>query len=197
MIFVFDLDDTVCETDSYSEKYILNFFRENKWPYKQIATTVRYAEKKFDWDHDIALKWYKEYGDQMMLEFPCKPNAISTINSLYESGHTIIIATARATDWHTNPEEITRKWLKNNGIKYNKLYIGRFDKEEICKEVNADIFIDDDINITERVANYFNTSPNKRTFLMNTDYNKSLKESENVIRVKDFKDFLIKIEKLT
>lgn len=192
MIFVFDLDDTVCETDSYSEQYILNFFKENSWPYKQIAKTVRYAEKKFDWDHQTALKWYKEYGDQMMLEFPCKPNAISTINSLYELGHTIIIATARATDWHTNPEDITKKWLANNGIKYNKLYIGRFDKEVICKEVNADVFIDDDISITGRVANYFSNFPNKKTFLMNTDYNSSLKEEKNVIRVTDFTDFLTK-----
>lgn len=30
MVFVFDLDDTICETDKYSEKYILNFFKTHK-----------------------------------------------------------------------------------------------------------------------------------------------------------------------
>ena len=28
MIFVFDLDDTVCDTDSYSEYYILNYIKK-------------------------------------------------------------------------------------------------------------------------------------------------------------------------
>lgn len=37
MTFVFDLDDTICETDKYSEKYILNFFKINHLPYKLIT----------------------------------------------------------------------------------------------------------------------------------------------------------------
>ena len=76
MIFVFDLDDTICETDLYSEKYIKKFIKENNLPYKQVAKNVRFAESKFDWNMDAALKWYKKYGDDMMAEFPCKKNAV-------------------------------------------------------------------------------------------------------------------------
>ena len=56
MIFVFDLDDTVVDTDGYSEMYIKRFFEENKWPYKQIFTVARFAEKKFDWNNETALE---------------------------------------------------------------------------------------------------------------------------------------------
>lgn len=75
MVFVFDLDDTICETNEYSEKYIRDFLRAHNSPYKQIATKVRHAEMKFDWDEETAIKWYKQYGDKMISELPCKKNA--------------------------------------------------------------------------------------------------------------------------
>lgn len=197
MIFVFDLDDTICETDSYSEKYISEFFKANNLPYKKIASCTRFAEKKFDWDTQTALNWYKEHGDKMMEEFPCKKDAVETINNLYDNGHTIIFATARANDWHKDPEKATLNWLKKTKIKYNKLYIGRVDKETICEEENADIFIDDDIKITQKVAEYFKStnSKQKKVFLMTTNYNKTLEPSPFVTRVLNFKDFINKINK--
>lgn len=187
MIFVFDLDDTICDTDSYSEKFILAFFNENKLPYKQIDTNTRFAEAKFDWDTETALKWYKTYGDDMMLHFPCKPHTVNVINDLYQKGHIIIIATARATDWHSNPEEITKKWLSNNKIKYHKLYIGRVDKEMICKEENADVFVDDDIKITTRVANH---NLDTKVFLATTNYNRNLEIPSSIKRIENFQDMI-------
>ena len=186
MIFVFDMDDTICDTDSYSEYYIEKFFIEHKMPFKKVCKVVRFAEQKFDWDKDTALNWYKTYGDEMMLNFPCKNGAKEIINKLYELGHTIIIATARADDWHTEPERITKEWLENTGLKYSKLIIGRVDKEKVCEEENADIFVDDDINITSRVANYFSDKKGKTSMLITTDYNKNLQTGENVVRIKDF-----------
>lgn len=189
MIFVFDLDDTICDTDAYSEKYINNFIKNNKLPYKQIATNVRFAESKFDWDTATALKWYKEYGDQMMLEFPCKKDVLNFINKLHDNGHKIVIATARATDWHSRPEEITIEWLKENNIPYDQIFIGRIDKEKICEETKADFFIDDDLSIVEKVAIYFNSvGGNKQAFLATTNYNKNFEIPKNVIRVKDFNE---------
>jgi uncharacterized HAD superfamily protein len=189
MIFVFDLDDTVIDTDGYSEKYIKNFFEKHNLPYKQIFNVARFAEKKFDWDNETALEWYKTYGDQMMLEFPFNKDAKEVINSLYDLGNTIIIATARANDWHVDPEGITKKWLEQNELKYHKLYIGRIDKEKICEETNADFFLDDDLKITARVGTYFNARGRGISCLFNTAYNQNLEEDVNVVRVKSFKEF--------
>ena len=194
MVFVFDLDDTICDTDGYSESYIKEFFVKYHFPYKQIEKDVRFAEKKFDWDDETALNWYKEFGDDMMAEFPCKPHAVEVINRLRENGHKIVIATARATDWHTKPQEITLKWLDDVGIKYDRIYIGRIDKEKICEEVNADVFIDDDLKITEKVAKYFEGKSGKHVFLSTTSYNKSKLAPNGVERVRDFLEFERKLE---
>ena len=191
MRFVFDLDDTVCDTDSYSEEYILNFISENNLPYKKIANSVRFAERKFDWDMEYALNWYKEYGDEMMLNFPCKIGAKELINELYDLGHRIVIATARSDDWHKEPVSVTNEWLKKEGIRYHKLYVGRIDKEKICEDEGANFFIDDDIKITKRVADYFRECSDRfgKSFIMNTLYNSSLEIDENVCRVHDFFEF--------
>lgn len=187
MVFVFDLDDTLCDTDSYSEEYILKFFKDNNMPYKQIAKIVRYAEAKFNWDSETALKWYKTYGDEMMLNFPIKENALELLNNIKKAGHKIIIATARASDWHTSPEETTKKWLENNNVPYDKLYVGRVDKELICEEEKADIFIDDDIKITAKVAEH---NKNMKVFLASTPYNKTQDISLNVIRIENINEIL-------
>lgn len=139
---------------------------------------------------DTALSWYKQYGDEMMLNFPPKKNAVKVINLLHDLGHKIVIATARATDWHTEPEKITKSWLNKVGLKYDKLYIGRIDKEKICEETNADIFVDDDIKITTRVAEYFSDSNNKQAYLFSTDFNKTLPNPQGVKRIKSLKKLL-------
>lgn len=185
MIFVIDIDDTISETDKYSEYYISKFIKENNLPYKQIKKITRFAEAKFDWSVETANKWYKEYGDQMMLEFPCKENSVETINKLHDLGHKIIIATARANDWHSEPERITIEWLKKNDIKYDKLYVGRIDKEKICIEEKADYFIDDDVKLCERVLNdSISTTP----IIMLTDYNKTIEVSKQIIKIRDLSE---------
>ncbi len=199
MIIVFDLDDTLCDTDKHSEKYMLKFFKQHKLPYKQVAKNVRFAEQKFDWDTETAIEWYKTYGDEMMLKFPISKSMVKLINKLYNANNKIIIATARANDWHTDPEGVTLSWLKNNGIKYHKIYIGRLDKEKICETENADIFIDDDIKITSRVAEYFKTlnQPNKKVYLTTTGYNRTLPTPQGVERVKSVKKFLKSVNKMS
>ena len=195
MKFVFDLDDTICATDAYSEKYIAKFIKTHKLPINKVSTSARFAEKKFDWDYATANAWYKKYGDEMMFNFPCNKGAKKFLDKVHKAGHTIIIATARANDWHTDPETITKMWLKKMGIKYDKMYIGRVDKEAICAEEDADFFIDDDLEITKRVALEF-SGKQKTCFLMTTDYNANLTSSEGVVRVLNFKDFYNKLKEL-
>jgi len=185
MIFVFDIDDTISETDKYSTEYILNYFEKCNLPYKQIQRVSRFAEAKFDWDVKTALKWYKKYGDEMMLNFPCKPHALEVIQQLKADGHKIILATARANDWHTDPEKCTLEWLKKVGLPYDKIYIGRIDKEKICLDEKADFFVDDDISmITKITADCHDT----KALLLNTDYNLTKEVPHEIIRIDNFLD---------
>lgn len=190
MIFVIDVDDTLSDTDEYSEEFISNFFVAHNLPYKLINKNSRYADGKFDWDTDTAIKWYKTYGDDMSLDFPVKPNAVETVNELYDAGHKIIFATARDKTWHNDPEGMTRKWLLKNGFKFHKLYVGREDKEQICLKENADYFIDDDIKICSRVLGY---SKHTTPILTLTNFNRELEKPENlkmVANIAEIKDII-------
>lgn len=58
------------------------------------------------------------------------PDALSSVNSLYDKGHEIVFYTARS--W---PEyEMTKDWLDRHGFKYHQLIMGK---------LNYDVFIDD------------------------------------------------------
>ncbi len=188
MIFVFDLDDTISKTHEFSVEYISKFLKEHNWPYKQISYEGRFAERNFDWDMDTAKSWYKQYGDEMMAHFPCKKNAVKLLQHLHKDGHIIVIATARATDWHVHPNELTLKWLNDNKIPYDKVFIGRIDKEKICDEVDADYFIDDDLGIISRVEEYFQKKGKGKAFLATSNFNKNLETPEGVTRFADFKE---------
>lgn len=58
------------------------------------------------------------------------PGAVEGINSLFNAGHTIIIWTARGWEQF----RVTEFWLKNNGINYHSLLMGK---------PIVDLFIDD------------------------------------------------------
>ena len=189
MIFVVDLDDTVCLTAEYSLNYIVNFIKKNNLPYKQISSNARFAEKNFDWSMEEALAWYKEYGDQMMAEFPCVDYAVEFLQAIHNKNSKTVIATARTTDWHTDPEKITKNWLSENKIPYDKIYFGRADKQQICEEVGADCFIDDDVNIVKKVVDHFASIKRPiKVFLMTSEFNKELECPNGAIRVQSFKD---------
>ena len=187
MTFVFDIDDTISDTAGYSEKYIEQFFIEHNVPYKKTNQISRFAEAKFDWDEQQAIRWYKVYGDEMALEFPCIEGAKELINKLFDDGHRIIIATARETVWHNTPVLVTKLWLQKNKIKYSKLYTGRIDKEQICEDENADFFMDDDLKITAKVASHFaEKGKTIQSMLATTAFNKDKTPGEGVLRIQNF-----------
>lgn len=183
MVFVFDIDDTISETDAYSEYYITRFLKENNLPYVKVRDNTRYAEAKFSWDGATALKWYKCFGDEMMREFPCKQYAREVVNTLHDMGHKVVIATARSKTWHDDPLGVTTDWLEKQHIKYDKLYVGRSDKENICQIENADYFLDDDVELCTKVANL---NSKTKSLLFNTDYNKTVEISPKITRVNSF-----------
>lgn len=189
MIFIFDIDDTISNTGEYGREYMLNNFKNNNLKYKEKNGNAKEPIDQFCWTYEEAHSWYKEYGDEMLLSFPCFEGAVETINKLYDAGHEIIFATARSTDWYNKPIETTRKWLKRNRIKYNKLYTGRMDKEKICELEDANVFVDDNLGTCLRVAEYFKGSNNK-VFLMNTCEDKRKDLPSNIIRIDQIKDII-------
>lgn len=60
---------------------------------------------------------------------------INYVNELFETGHTIIIDTARGSETGIDWFETTSKQLIKWGCRYHKLRVGQ--------KINADLFIDD------------------------------------------------------
>ena len=77
------------------------------------------TKKNGDWDYPDA----KPFKDK-----------IAKLNKLYDEGHTIIYFTARGMDSGRDLTELTKKQLKEWGVKYHKLIFGK---------PAADVYIDD------------------------------------------------------
>jgi hypothetical protein len=84
----------------------------------------------FDLDGTLCSNTFGKYTDAIPFE-----KAISEVNRLYESGHTIIIDTARGGTSKIDWREMTEKQLSSWGIKYHQLHVGQ--------KIHADIFVDD------------------------------------------------------
>ena len=194
MIFVFDIDDTLCKTNEYFEMCIDDYIKKNNLKIKKIEDTSPYIANKYDWNNETAKKWYKQNGDRLLGEIPCKENVVETLKYLHNNGHKIILATARSKDWYQDPELSTLYWLKKNDIVYDKLFIAcEGIKEKICEIVNADFFVDDDIKMAKTVLNFF--KHNIKVFLADANHNKGEILPEGITRLNNFSN-LCEISKL-
>lgn len=75
-----------------------------------------------------------------------RPGAVEAINKLKEEGHEIYIITARDNEFHEYPYMLSKNWLDNNNIEYDKLIVNARGKASVCKNEKIDIFIDDQLN---------------------------------------------------
>lgn len=79
----------------------------------------------------VEQKEYWKYAEAI----PIKPY-IKRINKLYDEGNTVVLYTSR----YPEDEEVTKTWLKENGVKYHRIIFGKF---------RADIYVDSNAKIPE------------------------------------------------
>ena len=75
----------------------------------------------FDIDGVLAMEpptvnWYERYP-----ECPPNPDAIEVVNTLMDDGHEVVLHTAR---WEED-REVTVEWLKEHGVRYTALVMGK------------------------------------------------------------------------
>lgn len=99
----------------------------------------------FDWTPKEATLFYKNNAERIGANLTTVPHSKEYIDRLKEDGHKIIIITARDDGTWCNPHTLTRTWLSNNYIYYDKLIFtrGAGFKLEKCLENNIHIMIDD------------------------------------------------------
>ena len=146
----------------------------------------------FDWTDEEENSFYSSNIQSFAQKLKPIEDSPYYIKKLREAGHEIYIITGRDNGEYTNPYELTREWLKNYNIVYDKLlFTNAYDehaKTEVCLENNIDLMIEDSTRISLDLINN-----GIKVYTMNTRYNQ---KEKTLNRVSKWKEIYEKISKL-
>lgn len=185
-----DIDDTITNSSDVFIKYAREYNLKNNIDFRINTNKINQSEA-FGWDEYNQKRFSKEYLKKILIEAQPKENSIKIINKLKKEGYKIYLVTSRCEDELKDMYNITKMWLLNNKVNYDKLIINSFNKEEDCLKYNVTIFIDDNYENCEKVYN----NVTKNVFLYNSNYNSNY-ENHNFARVFNWNDIYIKIKNL-
>lgn len=180
-----DIDNVISKFDEALEEEFLKHDKELRNT-GIINLNKHMTEGMFDWTNEEVWSFYLENIERIAKNLEVKEGAKEYIEKLKEDGHTIVIITGRDNGEYTDPYGMTKKWLNEKEIIYDKLILtdayknNKHAKTEKCFENNIDIMIDDSIrNYRDCIEN------NITTLLMDTPYNRTEKD---IIRVNNWKE---------
>lgn len=148
----------------------------------------------FNITKDQEKDFWDKYLDFYAREEKIRPFAKEVIDKLKEEGNEIYIITAR---WNAdrddevgaNMRNITKNWLDENGINYDKLIFTKSSKLQYCIDNRIDLMIEDDEkNISE-------LSSKVPVICYDADYNRNCEDS-NIVRCYSWYDIYTKIRQL-
>ena len=178
-----DIDDTLSETFEtllpYAQKYTIeDLKRKSKVNIEGNLSNHFYIVHINGWNEQEAVRFWKKYYSEVLREVNIKKFAAEVINKLKQEGHKIYIITARWEMRADNVREITEKWLKDNNVEYDGLFLNAGDKLQLAKENNIDVFIDDSYSNCKNIADNTDT----KVYIMNTKMNETFRD-EKIKRV--------------
>lgn len=139
MNIAIDVDDTLTDTFDYFIPFVAEYFgwderelREKRISYSNLPPGYRHEE----------LALVKAYGDKFVPYTPFKKGAREAVAALKAAGHRIVIVTARADTFYTDPYKTTEDELRNGGIDYDKL-VCAMDKSKVYEAEKIDLVLDD------------------------------------------------------
>ncbi len=153
-----------------------------------------YDERKaFGLSEEEAEKFWNEYLVKYIESMPreCTKEVIDIL----KENHEIYIITARdeyglPQEYYGSMQKLTKKWLEENKIYYDKLIFSSEGKLDVCQENKIDVMIEDSPNNIEKLS-----KGDLQVFCYDSSYNKKA-NGNNVIRVYSWYDILNKIQKI-
>ncbi|MFA6860586.1 MAG: HAD hydrolase-like protein [Clostridia bacterium] len=182
-----DIDDTLTDTTTnLLDDFWLPIFKAEGLNFKIISNHNYYFLRYYGSKSKMDELWEKYY-DKFNEIIPIKYNASRVIKLLREEGHKIFIVTARSQ----NSAEIRSKyWLKLRNVEYDGFAAFATNKVKDCKIFGITTFVDDAPSNCMDLSN-----AGIKTFMMTHKTNLGL-ELNNVIRVKDWSEFYLRIKDL-
>ena len=161
-----DIDDVITNSSETIEEYVMKDSNSEK-----LQKHMKEIMKGNPSDPDVisfCMKIYLEAFQKVTL----KDNAKRVIQNLLDNGNEIYLITARGEnlEFFKGSEEITKKFLEDNNIKYNKIIFNAVNKAQLCVDNQIDLMIDDSIEHCEDIKNIgiksivFTSNVNKNTF---------------------------------
>ena len=146
-----DIDDTLTNTYelafNYAEYYTINELKKEIKYVEREKIRNRFTQSFHNWSDEEDRVFWDKYYETIVNNVRIKIFAKEVINQLRKDSNEIYFITARHKSNKFDIEETTKKWLKSNDIKYEKIYLTVLDKAKVVKENNIDIFIDDNITV--------------------------------------------------
>ena len=148
-----DLDGVVFDSEKefrvYSEIFDMIDLKQNS---KTDNRKLKFQDR-FQWTQKETEDFLKKYHKQIIEESNFMPGVKRILKLLKEEGNSLILITARG-GINKDMIKITEERLKENGMDiFDKYYWATENKEEVCKEENIDIMIDDFCKNCESIAN--------------------------------------------
>lgn len=143
----------------------------------------------YDWTPEENMDFCVKYLEEVVLQAEVKENAKDIIQKLKDEGHHINIISSRAFPMFKTPYETTEKFLKEKGIVYDKLLVGKIEKRSSCVENQLDVLIEDEVKYINEMSEFM------PVIVFDEIYNKQC-EGKNVIKVTSWLEIYDKIKEL-
>lgn len=178
-----DIDDTITSSwSTYAKEYakVLGIEEDkliNGKPYYSDIIKEKYTLEEY-------FEKIKPINDKITPILPLKEDVKEIIDKIYELGHTITFITARGKET-TNAYEVTKKYLDDSNIKYEKLILSPLNKSKVCLEEKIELFIDDSIKHCNAVS-----GEGIDVLMFETRYNKDYLELKHIKSWKEIYEYI-------
>ena len=126
-----------------------------------------------------------------MKEVKPKTLAVEYLQKLHNEGHKIVLITARWKAKEFDIREITKRWIEEHNIPYDKLIVNAENKLVAAKQENIDVFVDDTFKNCKMISDNC-----IKTYLMDSRTNRGF-EDEKITRVYSWPHLYMKLNDKT
>lgn len=184
-----DIDNTITDTlpvlKEYCKRYNDTVVKRNLQMHEDGVASYNL----YDWTQEENMDFCIRYLEEVVLQAEVKESAREIIERLKNEGHNINIISSRAVPMFKTPYETTEKFLREKGIVYDKLLVGRIEKKSSCIENELDVLIEDEPQYITQMSEFM------PVIVFDAVYNKQC-IGNNIIRVYDWNDVYSNIKKM-
>ena len=138
-----DLDGVIFDSEKnfrvYSELYDIQVLKRNSI----VNNKELQFQERYNWTEEEQEGFLNKYHDKIIRKSNFMPGAKEVLRLLKQEGHTLFIISARG-GWNKKMIDVTKQVLEENEMDiFEKYYFAIRNKQEVCKNENIDIMIDD------------------------------------------------------